>query len=275
MEKLLNVLGRSEQKRLRSKYGDWALVTGATSGIGREIALQLAHAGFNLFISARHSDRLIEMENDLRASLSIQAISIPADASTNDGVAKIIEATKSSLPGLVVLAAGFGTSGLLTNSDIEQEVNMLDLNCRGLLILTHHFGQIYSAQKSGGIILMSSMVAFQGTPYGGNYAATKAYVQTLVEGLAVEMKPFGVDILAAAPGPVNSGFSSRANMEMGAAMSPDQIAAPILRAMGRKSVVLPGFLTKMLVFALSTLPRWAKVRIMGKVMGGFTQHQRK
>ena len=121
---------------------------------------------------------------------------------------------------------------------------------------------------------MSSMVAFQGVPYSANYAATKAYVQSLAEALAVELKPYNVDVLAAAPGPVSSGFEQRANMKMSMSLKPSQIGVPILKALGRKTTVLPGLLTKVLVYSLRTLPRWGKVKIMQKVMGSMTKHQR-
>ncbi len=122
---------------------------------------------------------------------------------------------------------------------------------------------------------MSSMVAFQGVPYSANYVATKAYVQSLAEALAIELKPLGVDVLAAAPGPVESGFEQRANMKMSVSLKPSQIGVPILKALGRKTTVLPGLLTKILVYSLRTVPRWGKIKIMEKVMGGMTEHQRK
>jgi len=117
---------------------------------------------------------------------------------------------------------------------------------------------------------MSSMVAFQGTPFASNYAATKAYVQTLAEGLREEFKPFGVDVLAAAPGPVQSGFGQRANMTMSMSLTPAQVGMPILKALGKTTTVLPGLLTKFLVYSLRMLPRNIKVKIMQKVMGGMT-----
>jgi len=151
---------------------------------------------------------------------------------------------------------------------------MLKVNCEALLTLTHHYGQQFAKQRRGGIILMSSMVAFQGTPYAANYAATKAYVQTLAEGLAVELKPYGVNVLAAAPGPVESGFGQRANMKMSMSLSPAEVGVPILTALGRKTTVLPGHLTKLLVYSLRAVPRWGKIKIMKKVMSGMTKHQR-
>ena len=139
--------------------------------------------------------------------------------------------------------------------------------------LTHHFGNRFAGQGKGGIILMSSMVGFQGVPYAAHYAATKAYVQSLGEALALELKSKGVDVLAAAPGPVETGFAKRANMQMGMKLQAADIAAPILKSLGKRATVLPGFLTKLLVYSLRTVPRWAKIRIMRLVMSGMTQHQ--
>lgn len=267
-------LSTSEKNRLKSKYGEWAIVTGASSGIGLELATQLATAGFNLIINSRHQEALIEVEKQLRARSTIEIRIVAGDVADADTIDNIIKASQNISVGLLIVSAGFGTSGNFLDSSLHAEINMLKVNCEALLVLTHYFSQQFVKQKRGGIILMSSMVAFQGTPFASNYAATKAYVQTLAEGLAVELKPYGVDVLAAAPGPVESGFSQRANMKMGMYMTPTQIGVPILRALGRKTTVLPGLLTKLLVYSLRTVPRWGKVKIMEKVMGGMTAHQR-
>ncbi len=268
-------LSDSEKRRLKSNYGEWAIVTGASSGIGLELATQLAAAGFNLIINSRHFEKLQEVEKQLKANAAIQIKIVVADVSETEGVDKIIQSAQELPIGLLVVSAGYGTSGLFTNNSLHAEINMLKVNCEALLSLTHYYAQQFAQQKKGGIILMSSMVAFQGTPYAANYAATKAYVQTLAEALAVELKPFGVSVLAAAPGPVDSGFGQRANMKMSMSMTPSQVGVPILQALGRKTTVLPGLLTKFLVYALRTVPRWGKVKIMEKVMGGMTGHQRK
>jgi len=118
------------------------------------------------------------------------------------------------------------------------------------------------------------MVGFQGVPYSANYAATKAYVQSLAEGLYHELKPFGVDVLATAPGPVKSEFEDRANMRMDMYLTPKHVGVPILKALGNKMTVLPGTLTKLLVYSLRIVPRWGKIRILKIVMGGMTKHQK-
>lgn len=112
------------------------------------------------------------------------------------------------------------------------------------------------------------MVAFQGVPNAAHYAATKAYVQSLAEALSEELQPFKVAVLAAAPGPVSSGFASRAHMNMGKALTPEEVGVPILKALGKQVTVLPGWLTKLLVYSLMTLPRWGKIKVMKKVMSG-------
>ena len=117
------------------------------------------------------------------------------------------------------------------------------------------------------------MVAFQGVPYAANYAASKAFVQSLGEALAIELKGDGIDVLSAAPGPVATGFAKRANMKMDMTLKPEDISLSIVKAIGRRKTILPGFLTKFLVFKLRMPPRWAKTIIMGKVMAGFTKHQ--
>lgn len=268
-------LSTQERNRLKNKYGEWAIITGASSGIGLELATQLAKAGLNLLINSRHVDKLREVEKLLKLNSEIDIKIVASDVSESEGIDKIITETQGLNVGLLIVSAGYGTSGNFNDSSLHSEMNMLRVNCEALLSLTHYYSQQFVKQKRGGIILMSSMVAFQGTPHSANYAATKAYVQTLAEGLAVELKPYGVDVLAAAPGPVESGFSQRANLKMSMFMRPSQVGVPILKALGRKTTVLPGFLTKFLVYSLRTVPRWGKVKIMEKVMGGMTEHQRK
>ena len=120
---------------------------------------------------------------------------------------------------------------------------------------------------------MSSVVAFQGVPLSAHYAATKAYIQTLGEGLHSELGRENVDVICSAPGPVKTGFADRANLVMGSAASPEVVAAETLKALGRRRTVRPGVLARLLATALA-LPRWARISIMTQVMAGMTRHQR-
>jgi short-subunit dehydrogenase len=265
-------LTKKEKCRIHAKYGEWAIITGASSGIGFELAKQIGSAGINLMIHSRQPETLILVEKELRSLYPIDIIRVNSDLSNLNGIEPIIQASQGLNIGMVVLSAGYGTSGIFIENSIHAELNLIDVNCKAVLALTHYFAQRFTQQNRGGIILLSSIVAFQGTPYAANYAATKAYIQSFAEALSIELKPLGVDVLAAAPGPVESGFSNRANMQMNRAMKPSQIGVPILCALGRKSTVVPGILSKILLFALRTVPRKTKVRIMGKIMAGMTQH---
>lgn len=267
-------LSIKEKQRLKTKYGSWAVVTGATSGIGLELVMQLAQCGLNLVINARNASQLATVAANIKRLYGVEVLEVAVDLATNQGANELITQTKHLPVGLLVASAGFGTSGLFIHNTVEDEVNMLRVNCEAVLVLTHHFSQQFAQQKRGGIVLLSSLVAFQGVPFAANYAATKAYIQTLAEGLHVELKPFGVDVLAVAPGPVETGFGSRANLKMSGALKPGQLGVPILKALGRKATVLPGFLSKFLIYSLAMLPRWGKVKAMKVIMGGMTKHQR-
>ena len=181
-------LSVNEKNRLKTNYGPWAIITGASSGIGLELATQLATAGFNLVINSRNEEQLQNVEKLLKTNSAIEIKIVACDVSEKAGIDKIIQSTQGLNIGLLIASAGYGTSGLFVDASLNAETNMLRVNCEALLALTHYYSKKFILQKRGGIILMSSMVAFQGTPYSAHYAATKAYVQTLAEGLAVELK---------------------------------------------------------------------------------------
>ena len=267
-------LGNQTIDRLKNKYGNRVLITGATSGIGKEMALKFGEAGFILVITGRREALLNDLATQIFNDFRTEVIPIPGDLSKDEDVEALKKETVHLPFGMVVLNAGYGTSGKFLDADIGTEVNMLDLNCRAVLKLAYHFANRFKLNgQNGAIVLLSSMVAFQGVPNAANYAASKAYVQSLGEALALELKPFGIDILCAAPGPVDSGFAERANMKLNKSLKPEEIVVPMIKAIGKRTTLLPGFLTKFLVYNLRLVPRWAKVRIMGNVMHGFTKHQ--
>lgn len=260
------------QERLRATYGPWAIVTGASDGIGREMAFRLVEAGLNLILVARRRAALDQIAAEMRARYGIETRVLDVDLARGDAVEAIEAATRDLDVGLLIAAAGFGTSGSFLDARLDQEMEMLRVNCGAVLGLSLGFGRRLAERGQGGIVLMSSMVAFQGVPFSANYAATKAYVQSLAEALHVELGPLGVDVLASAPGPVRSGFASRAGMRMGAALKPMDVAQATLDALGRKTTVVPGLLSKGLSYSLVPLPRPARARMMGRVMRGMTKH---
>lgn len=261
-----------QSARLSENYGPWAVVTGASDGIGRAFAQQLASHGLSLVLVARRQRQLDTLAAELTDNHGISAIALGADLATIQGRRAVWEATTSLDIGLLVAAAGFGTSGPFLDNDLSTELEMLQVNCAAVLEQTHQFGRRFADRGRGGLVLLSSLVAFQGVARAAGYAATKAHVQTLAEGLGIELKPHGVDVLACAPGPVKSGFAARADMRLGATVSPDTVAREALNALGRRATVTPGMLSKVLTGSLRTLPRPARVRAMRRIMQGMTDH---
>lgn len=255
------------------RYGPWAVVTGASDGIGRATSLELSREGFNVVLVARRRARLEALAQELESEHEVKTHVIAADLGTKEGTRLVLRDTEGMEVGLLVAAAGFGTSGAFVDAELEIELDMLEVNCGSLLELSLAFSKRFASRGRGGIVLLSSLVGFQGVPRAAHYAATKAYVQSLAEGLSHELRPLGVDVVASAPGPVESGFAQRANMRLGSALHPEQVARETVAALGRKRVVRPGLLTKFLLWSLSLLPRSVQVRVVGGVMHGMTRHQ--
>jgi len=254
-------------------YGPCALVTGASSGIGREIAVELARLGFDLVMVARDRRALTEFANELireHGSGRIYDV-VAADLATVEGIESVTTAVAGKNIGLLVAAAGFGTAGNFVESDLADETAMLEVNCRAPMVLARHFGKRLVDRRTGGIIFFGSLVGYQGAPRAAHYAATKAYIQTFAEGLHHELKSFGDAVLSCAPGPVRTGLAARARMTMGGADTPSQVARGTLKALGRRMTVTPGPMSKFLTTSLMMAPRRLRVRIMGMIMKGMTR----
>lgn len=152
----------------KSSYGPTALITGASDGIGRAMAEDIASRGLNVVLIARQKDRLDDLAAELSEKHETLATVIAADLGTEDGLRRTLDAFDAHDVGLLAACAGFGTAGPFLENAVNDELNMIDVNCRALAALTHRAGQSMRDQGSGGIILMSSIVAFQGVPNSAN-----------------------------------------------------------------------------------------------------------
>lgn len=253
-----------------SRYGPWALVTGASDGIGAAFARELAARGVNLVLCARRADRLDALADELRERHGIGCRSIPLDLGDPAQQRQLHEHCAALDIGLLVAAAGFGSAAPLLASDPADEATMLAVNCGAVLAQCGWLAPRLAARGRGGLVLLSSIVAFQGCPGSAHYAATKAWVQTLAEGLRAELAPAGVDVLAVAPGPVASGFGARAGMRLDGATPAAVVAAAALRSLPQGGTSRPGFMAKLLGWSLATAPRPLRVRLMGRIMAGLT-----
>jgi len=252
------------------RYGPWALITGASAGIGAEFARQLAQLGLNLVLVARRRDRMENLARRLESENKIQVMSVEADLSRPDFMPAVEKATQSIEIGLLVNNAGFGIAGRFLAHDLERELALLDVNCRALMILTHVFGNQMARLRKGGIILVSSVSAYIATPFEAHYAASKVYELFLAEALRYELAPAGVDVLALCPGVTDTEFHEISGSRPIGAMRVQPVVKLALNKLGKKPVAIPGLHNRMLVGFLKCTPRRLQTYFAGKTMGRLT-----
>ena len=250
------------------RYGPWALVTGASDGIGQTVARQLAAAQLNVVLVARRENALRALAAELIAAHQVQTRVIAVDLTEPDALHTVEHHTSDLDVGVAVLAAGFGCAEPFLDAPLRSQLDMIAVNITAVTALTHSLGQRMSARGAGAIVLFSSLLGWHGVPGQVSYAATKAYVQALAEGLGRELAPRGVGVLAVAPGPVHSGFAQRAGMTISFADTPETIAAATLSALGRSTTIVPGWRGKLLTAAMTTLPRRIRIMLLGRIVSG-------
>ena len=219
------------------KYGPWALITGASSGIGEEFARQLAALKFNIVIVARRKERLEILSNELINKHHVEVKIIAVDISTDNFLEQIKLATNALDIGLLINNAGFALTGNFLDNAIEKELSLLNVNCRAPLILAHYFGNKMIRKGKGGIINVASAAAFLPMPFWTNYSASKAYLLHLSEGLWFELKEKNVDVLALCPGATKTEFSKVAGTK-NTGMEASEVVKIALQKLGKKSTVL-------------------------------------
>ena len=188
--------------------GKWALVTGASAGIGEALAEELAQGGTNIVLTARRKDRLDALARRLAATYKIQTQVFPADLADPSAPEGIFAFTrdKGIEIDLLINNAGFGKYGEFHSVEKERLLDMVQVNCSAVVHLTHLFVQGMVARRCGDILILASTASFQAVPYISTYAATKAFDLLFAEGLAEELKPYGIRVCALCPGSTESEF---------------------------------------------------------------------
>jgi len=247
------------------KYGPWAAVTGASSGIGEEFSWQLAAQKINLVLVARREKRLDALAKKLVAKHHIEVKVVSADLSKLDSIERIKTATASLDVGLLVNNAGFALTGDFLDHNIEDELSLLYVNCRAPLVLSHFFGKHMVKNKKGGIINVSSISAFMPLPFWSHYSASKAYDLYLSEGLWFELKDHGVDVLALCPGGTRTEFTEVAGTKEGG-MEPALVVESALQNLGKKSSIVPGLGNRFIVLLTKLMPAKRRIKLGAKVV---------
>lgn len=244
------------------RYGPWALVAGASEGIGAAFATELAGRGLRLVLAARRADPLAA----LAGRLPTEAVPVTADLSTPEGLAAVAEATGDREVGLVVCNAAYAPMGPFLDLDPAQTQRAIDVNCRMPLQLGHRYLPPMAGRGRGGFIVMSSLAGQQGVPGLATYAATKAFGAVLAEGLWAELRPRGVHVLCCVAGAVSTpGYNQAMTRAAPGTVSADTVARTALGALGRGPRTVPGALMRVSAPIMSRLlPRRAAIALIGR-----------
>lgn len=254
-----------------AKYGPWALVAGASQGLGEEYARQIAARGLHVVLVARRGDLATALAEQFAASYGIRTRVIALDLARTDAAEVIARETADLEVGLLVYNAALSVIGGFIEGALDDHVREIETNCRAPMMLAHTLGRQMAARGRGGIVLMSSLSATMGSALIANYAATKAFNLVLAEGLWEELRTRGVDVLACcAPAVTTPNY--QASAARGAApgtMTPAAVVWQTLAALGTTPSFIPGTTNRLSAFALRRLlPRKTAVRLMGRVMRG-------
>jgi uncharacterized protein len=248
--------------------GKWALITGASAGIGVALAEELAGGESNLVLTARRKDRLEELAQRLEAKHKIKTQIIVADLAQPEGPDKIYNFTSSQgiEIDLLINNAGFGAYGELPSVDVKRLLDMVQVNCSAVVHLTRLFLPGMVERKRGDVLILASTASFQAVPYISTYAATKAFDLLFAEGLAEEMRPHGIRVCALCPGSTESEFHVVAGQEkfQRKAETAEKVARTGLRALAAgKSYVISGLGNYLGAQGERLVPRRMVTRIAG------------
>jgi short-subunit dehydrogenase len=256
------------KNNFKEKYGDWALITGATSGIGAELTSQIAAKGLNIILVARKEKELEEQASSIRKRYGVETKTISADMSTTEGLEKIKQIEEEI--GLLVLAAGFEVNGAFEKTSIEKEMQTVQLNVVATLALTHHFIKGMVTRRKGGILMISSISGHMPNPYFSNYAGTKAYVLNLGASLYGEFTPKGVDISVLSPGLTNTPMVANNGMDWNKtpmkAMEPSTVAEYGISGLGKRFLSIPGYRNKIMAWMAKHMPSEMQAKMNEKMI---------
>ena len=232
-----------------------ALITGASSGIGLEMARILGNMGYDLILVARRKERLEELKESLKVDVQI----IPLDLCSTFNCMKLYNKVKKTKIDIVINNAGFGLFGEFTETKLERELDMIDLNIKAVHTLTKLFLKEFMVENKGYILNVASSAAYFSGPLMSSYYATKAYVLHLTEALQEEVKQSGKNVYIGClcPGPVDTEFNKVAGVKFALkSLSKEYVAKYAIDKMLKgKKIIIPGFKIKAIIFFSRFVPR--------------------
>jgi short-subunit dehydrogenase len=252
--------------------GKWALITGASAGIGRILARQLAARGAHLVLTARREDRLKALAAELRAAHGISLEVFAADLAqpaTPDAIFAFTQAKNISVD-LLVNNAGFGAYGQFDEIPLRRQLDMVQVNIAAVVHLTHLYLPGMISRRRGDVLILASTAAFQGVPYIATYAATKSFDLYFAEALAEEVRPHGIHVTALCPGATATEFQEVAEQPdyaFRSPASPEKVVRDGLDALARgKSLVISGARNNLMMQSQRLAPRRLVTSMAGRIM---------
>jgi len=256
--------------RLRDRYGEWALITGASAGIGAEFARALAREGISCVLTARRADRLQALARELEATAKVQTRIIPIDLATSDGVDRLLEAVADLEIAVVVANAGYGLAGRFAQQDVQRLREMIQLNCTAPVVMIRQLLPRLRERGRGAIIVVSSIAGHQPLPFNAVYSATKAFDLWFGESLWGELQGSGIDVLAVEPGPTETEFQQVAGEHPHPGEPPAQVVGIALNALGGQPSVISGWFNWLRANFTRLAPRSIIALVAGGVMAQWT-----
>ncbi len=254
----------------RSRYGPWAVVAGASEGLGAAFARQLAARGLHVLLVARRAELLRELAAEIAGTHGVETRELAADLADGEAGAAIEAATAGLEVGLLVYNAAVSVVGPFFSAPLERHLAELEVNCRRPLELVHLLGAPMRERGRGGILLMASLAGSQGSPRIAHYGATKAWNRVFAEGLWGELREHGIDAMACCAGatrtpryeaerPVDAASSAVPEME------PEDVVREALAELGRAPSMIPGRVNRLAAQLMQRLlPRRTAIELMGR-----------
>jgi short-subunit dehydrogenase len=261
--------------RFHERYGLWAIVAGASEGLGAAFTRELARRGVNVLIVARREGPLQELAERVRAEFGVDVDVVALDLAADDAIDRLAAATADREVGLVIANAALVPVGRFLDVSSTQLDTAVDVNARAPMRLARRFLPAMVERRRGGFVVMSSMAGLQGSSGLVGYSSTKAFGLVLAEGLWYEMKPHGVDVIGCAAGAIaGEKLDGVGAKQAPGTLSPERVAGDTLNALGRGPRVIPGRTNRLGAFVFGRLlTRGAAVRAMAKASGSLQSHQ--
>ncbi|HUK66337.1 MAG TPA: SDR family NAD(P)-dependent oxidoreductase [Anaeromyxobacteraceae bacterium] len=250
----------------KERYGPCALVAGASAGLGAAFARKLAELGLDLVLLARRGPLLEDLAASLRSKHGVAVETGVVDLGERGLAPRLGHLLEGREIGLLVYNAAHSAIGPFLESPLDEHLRVLEVNCRGPLVLVHALGRAMARRGRGGIVLMTSLAGSQGNPLLTSYAASKAFNLVLAEGLWAELTSRGVDVVACRAGATQTpGFEASRPRRAVPMMEPEAVVARALASLGHGPSMVPGALNRLAAFTLGRLvSRRMAIRIMGR-----------